>query len=206
MKKAFTIVELLAVITVIGILMTLVFTAASNSVKAGRKTRAQALCQAVQAGLSNYYAHFARWPGSLGTKIENGSIGTRSNNEGTNNRSDDDLYVLDGTEVRQMVKALVDEAKKGNPLMDISALWVSRSPGEPRGTSAAGGKGQQASGASKRAYGMSFMDAIHGTRSSKDKMTSSQMYFGYPDPETGYFLRFKMVYSIPADQISVMMH
>lgn len=188
MKKAFTIVELMLVIAIIAVLMGLVFTAASDSAKAGRATRTTALCASVQSGLASYYAQFAEWPGSLGTKIANGSIRSRNNNEGVNNNSDDDRYVLSGTEVREMVKALVDQAKEGNPLMDISGLFVSRSTGEP------GTKG----------HGMDFMLAIRGTRESQKKMKTAEMYFGYPDAETGLFRRFKMVYSIPTDQISVM--
>lgn len=185
MRRGFTIIELLIVIGIIGILMGIVFTAASSSVRAGRATRADALCQAVQSGLSTYYAQFEKWPG--GFISENGSIRSRSNDEGRNGQSDDDMYVLTASEVRECVKALVDEAKQGNPLMDISGLFVSRSSGEP------GEKG----------YGLDFMSAIHGTKWSRKKMKTAEMYYGYQDPDSGYFRRFKMVYSIPADQLSV---
>ena len=50
---------------------------------------------------------------------------------------------------------------------------------------------------------MDFRDAVRGTKKSPRKMSVAEMYFGYPDPSTGYFLRFKMVYSIPTDQFSV---
>ena len=88
-----------------------------------------------------------------------------------------------------MVKALVDETKKGNPMMDISGLFVSRDPGEKNG----------------KGSGLDFMSAIRGTKRSKKKMNTSEMYFGYPDRDTGRFRRFKMVYSIPTDQLSVSM-
>jgi len=189
MKKAFTIVELMMVIAIIAILMGLVFTAASNSAKAGRRTRAQAACAAVQSGLASYYAQFGEWPGSLGSKIANGGIRARNNEEGANEQSDDDKYVLDGTEVREQVKALVDQAKEGNPLMDISGLFVSRFTGEKN----------------TKGRGMDFMSAIRGTKQSQTKMKTAEMYFGYADPDSGLFRRFKMVYSIPADQISVSM-
>ena len=187
MKRGFTIIELMVVIGIIGILMGIVFTAASSSIRAGRSTRADAMCQAVQSGLATYYAQFDKWPGGFGSKVENGSIRTRSNNSGRNGQSDDDLYILTGTEVRECIKVLVDEAKQGNPMMDISGLFVSRNPGEP------GEKGR----------GLDFMLAIHGTKWSRKKMKSAEMYFGYQDPRTGYFRRFVMVYSIPADQLTV---
>ena len=189
MKRGFTIVELMMVIGIISILTGIVFTAASNSVKAGRDARAKALCTAVQSGLATYYAQYEKWPGGLGGKIENGSIRAKANDEGVNGQRDDDQYVLESAEVRECVKALVDEAKQGNPVVDVSGLFVSRYPGE------AGGRDR----------GMDFMSAIRGTKRSKVKMKTSEMYFGYQDPGSGFFRRFKMVYSIPTDQLSVSM-
>lgn len=196
--SAFTIVELLVVLGVIAVLMGIVTTAASESIKASRSRRADALCTLVQSGLAAYYAQHDEWPISFKGK-------SNSNSEGANNNSDDDKYVLTGTEVRQCVKALVDEAKRGNPLMDISGLWVSRSNGEPANTGVAMGGGANHSVA-QRGYGMSFMDAVRGTKWSKKKMKTAEMYFGYPDANTGSFLRFKMVYSISADQLTVGKH
>ena len=196
--SAFTIVELLVVLGVIAVLMGIVTTAASESIKASRSRRADALCTLVQSGLAAYYAQHDEWPISFKGK-------SNSNNEGANNNSDDDKYVLTGTEVRQCVKALVDAAKKGNPLMDISGLWVSRQDGElPGGSNGKGGIGEnKVERKVKPAYGMGFMDAVRGTKWSKKKMKTAEMYFGYPDANTGYFLRFKMVYSISADQLTV---
>ena len=194
MRRGFTIVELLVVLGVIAVLMGIVTTAASESIKASRSRRADALCTLVQSGLAAYYAQHDEWPISFKGK-------TNSNDEGANGNSDDDKYVLTGAEVRQCVKALVDEAKRGNPLMDISGLWVSRSNGEGGGRRAGDPTSNQ--GAAQRGYGMSFMDAVRGTKWSKKKMKTSEMYFGYPDANTGYFLRFKMVYSISADQLTV---
>lgn len=188
MKRAFTIVELLVVIAIIAVLMGIVTTAASNSVKASREKRAVALCSVVQTGLATYHAQMAKWPEPLGQKVRTGSF-SQSNDEGVDGNSDADKYVLTASEVRQMVQALIDETKKGNPLMDISGLFVSRDAGEK------GGKGS----------GMDFMSAIRGTKRSKKKMSTSEMYFGYQDPTTGRFRRFKMTYSIPTDLLAVSM-
>ena len=201
MKRAFTIVELMMVVGIIIVLMGVVTTAAAQSIRAARGRRADALCSLVQAGMNAYYARYDEWPGSIGARISNGSISSGGNNEGASGTTDNDKYVLSGTEVRSCVKALVDETKNGTPVMDVSGLFVSRFPGELSGTGS-GSKGSSSAGV-KKATGMDFMSAIHGTRTSKKKMTTSEMYFGYPDPTTGYFLRFKMVYSIPTDQFSV---
>ena len=185
MKKGFTIVELLMVIGIIAVLMGIVTTAASESMKASRERRAEALCSLVQSGLAVYYAQKDEWPISF-----NGKGG--GNREGLDNSSDEDVYVLTGAEVRQCVKALVDEAKNGNPMMDVSGLWVSRSDGELRG-----------SGVNRGAVGLDFMSAVRGTKQHPKQMKTAEMYFGYPDPSTGAFLRFKMVYSISSDQLTV---
>ena len=191
MKRGFTIVELLMVIGVIIVLMGIVTTAASQSIRATRLRRAEALCELVKAGMNAYYARYEEWPGSVGEQIANGTIGTRSNDDGVGGSNDNDKYELTGAEVRSCVKALVDETKNGSPVMDISGLFVSRFDGEMSGNKV------------KNASGMDFMSAIHGTRTSPKKMTTSEMYYGYPDPTTGYFLRFKIVYSIPTDQFTV---
>ena len=181
------------VVGIIAVLMGIVTTAASTSMRSARTQKAKATCALVQAGLATYREQKGEWPVGLPTE--------RTNTEGPGGRNDPDKVVLTGAEVRQCVKALVDEAKRNNPMMDISGLFVSRSDGEPQG---AGGVQKGAnSGRAKSAYGMDFFDAVHGTKRSRKKMKVAEMYFGYPDPETGYFVRFKMVYSVPGDVITV---
>lgn len=205
MKKGFTIVELLMVIGVIAILMGIVTTAASESLRAARIRRAEALCSLVQAGFSNYYAQYDKWPGKLGERIANGSLGTRSNSEGTDGNSDAEEYVLNASEVKDCILELIKETKNGHPVMDISGLFVSRGDGEPQEEPC---KCQSSSGhkryrAKKGAYGMDFMSAIHGTKKSPKKMSTSEMSFGYPHPDDGRFMRFKVIYSIPTDSFKV---
>lgn len=187
MKKAFTIVELMVVVGIIAILLTLVMTATASSIKQARSRKAAACCEIVQQGLATYYAQKAKWPGTIGERIANGSINARSNQEGVNNESDYTMYVLDASEVDSMIRDLVLESKKRNPLMDISGLFVSRGQGE-RGS---------------RDIGLDFMQAIRGTKTSRKKMKLAEMHFGYPETEHGYFRRFKVVYSIPTDEMKV---
>lgn len=185
MRRAFTIIELLVVISIISILMTIVFKSVKGQMSAARSRHAEALCQAVESGLATYHVQNDEWPSPVGDWTKSGAP-SRSNNEGPGGNTDPNVVVLTAAEVKQVVKALVDEAKKGNPLMDVSGLWVSRASGE-------GGSG----------YGLSFFDAVHGTSRSRKRMSTSEMNFGYPDPSTGHFRRFKMIYSIPADSLSV---
>lgn len=192
MKKGFTIVELMMVAGVIIVLMGIVTTAASQSIRASRSRRADALCSLVQAGFNAYYAQYDEWPGPIvRRKIANGNFGSQGNKEGEDSTSDNNKYVLTGDEVRDCIRDLVDKTKKGTPVMDITGLYVSRSDGEMNGNKV------------KSASGMDFMSAIHGTRTSRKKMSTLDMFYGYPDPSTGYFLRFKIVYSIPTDTFTV---
>ena len=174
-RKAFTLVELMAVIAIIGILMGIVTTAAANSIKMSRQQKAQALCSIAKQGLETYRMQKDRWPGSFGAKIASGGVVQRHNDEGTNNQTDYDKYVLEGPEVRDMFKEIVMETvQNGNPMMDISGLFVSRDTGEP----------------GRRGYGMDFRDAVRGTKKSPRKMSVAEMYFGYPEKDQGYFRRF----------------
>ena len=190
-RKGFTIVELLMVIGIIGVLTGIVTTAASGAVKNSRKQRAKAISVLVQAGLAAYHAQRGEWPITISE--------TRSNKEGTDGESIDDIVILNGTEVRQCVKALVEETRKGTPVMDVSGLFVSRSQGELTVNSS--GAGANSSG--RLGYGLDFMSAIRGTRETSKKMKLSEMYFGYPDPETGKFLRHYMKYIRSTDTIQV---
>ena len=189
MKRGFTIVELMMVVGIIAVLMGIVTTAASTSIKSSRTQKANALCALVQAGLATYREQKGEWPVNLPTE--------RTNNEGGGGKNDPEKVVLTAAEVRQCVQKLVMEAKQNNPMMDISGLFVSRSDGEPMGKDADGRVGIKA------AYGMDFFTAVHGSKQSQKRMKVAEMYFGYPDPETGYFVRFKMVYSVPGDIITV---
>lgn len=189
MKKAFTLIEMMVVLAIIGILLGLVVTAVSGSMKSSRRHKANALCKVVQQGLETYRAQKDKWPGGIGDRIDSGTVLSRTNNEGESYNSDDDKYVLNSSEIRDMIKTVVMESvNNNNPLMDIAGLFVSRFAGES-GT---------------KAYGQDFWEAVRGTKENPKKMSVSEMYFGYPEESHGYFRRFKIVYSVPTDSMEVM--
>ena len=82
MKKGFTIVELIMVVGIIGVLLGIVTTAASSSIKQSRQRKADACCTIIRQGLETYYAQEGKWPGSIGNQIENGSLPSRTNKLG----------------------------------------------------------------------------------------------------------------------------
>ena len=185
MKRGFTIIELVMVIAILGILLGIVTTAAASSIKQARKQTADACCKMVQAGFETYYSQKGEWPGNIQSKLTS----DRSNNEGRNYNTDADLLELDPSDVDEMMRDILKEYKRGNPCLDISGLFVSRHQGN-RGS---------------RDLGLDFMTAITGTKKEKNgqRMKTSEMHFGYPESEHGYFRHFKVVYSKPTDQMKV---
>lgn len=178
MRRGFTIIELVMVIAILGILLGIVTTAASNSIKQARTRKAEACCKVVQAGFETYYSQKGEWPGNIDSKVKsNTSV------------DDDDTCEIEPSDVDEMMRDILKEYKKGNPCLDISGLFVSRHQGN---------KGS-------RDLGMDFMTAIRGTKKEKNgqRMSSSEMHFGYPESEHGYFRHFKVVYSKPTDQMKV---
>ena len=190
------------VVGIMAILLGIVTTAASESIKAARTRKADAVCALVQAGFAAYYAQKGEWPGTVGAKIENGSIraGENQNTQTGDNQytSDPNVYVLTRTEIDECLRDMVGETKKRRPVMDISGLYVSKDEGR---------WGQVC-------FGVDFMQAasISGMKEAKSSLVRatggrrlkvSQMHFGYPDPKTGHFRHFKVVYSIPSDTFTV---
>ena len=185
MRRGFTILELVMVIAILGVLLGIVTTAASGSIRQARSQKASACCRVVQAAFETYYAQKGEWPGGIESKI----TGDKANSEGKQYRSDDDVYVLDPSDVDDMMRDILKEYKNGNPCLDISGLFVSRYDGR-EGT---------------KHLGMDFMTAMRGTKKDArgQKMTTAQMHFGYPETSHGYFRHFKVVYSKPTDQMKV---
>lgn len=179
-RKGFTIIELLTVVVIIGILTGIVATAAVGAIKGSRSRRANVLCQLVEAGINTYHAQVGEWPS------EPPAAGS-ANNEGPNGTTDPNVAVLTTSEVKQWIYKVVEMSKKGTPVMDVSGLYVCEHAGESNG----------------RNQGMDFMTAIHGSREHRQRMSISQMHFGYPDPSTGFFRHFKIVYSHATDSIKV---
>ena len=181
-RKGFTIVELLMVVGILSVLVTIVTTAASGAIKQARARKADALVTMVNAGIDTYYAQYDEWPdfnpeGRTGNyRLSGGSV-------------DADRYVLTDSECDSVIKKLIRTSVEsaGNPLIDITGLFVARS-----------------GLVNDKTVGMDFMVALKGDKKkSPKKMKVGDMMFGYPDPDTGRFRRFTMVYSIPADKITV---
>lgn len=200
MRRGFTIIELVMVIAILGILLGIVTTAASGAIKQARTRKADACCKIVQAAFETYYAQKGEWPGNIESKL----TGDKGNAEGKKYRSDSDVFVLDPSDVDDMMRDILREYKNGNPCLDISGLFVSRSTSAPRSEHCPICKGTRYYPA-KDALGLDFMTAIRGTKKDANgqKMASAQMHFGYPHKMDGRFMPFKVLYSKPTDRMKV---
>ncbi len=200
MRRGFTIIELVMVVAILGILLGIVTTAAAGAIRQARSKKASACCAIVQAAFETYYAQKGKWPGGIESKI----TGDKTNSEGRQDRSDDDLYVLDPGDVDDMMRDILREYKNGNPCLDISGLFVSRSSSAPRSERCPICGGTRYFPA-KDALGLDFMTAIRGTKKDANgqRMTTSQMHFGYPHKVDGKFMPFKVTYSKPTDRMTV---
>mgnify|MGYP003334738053 CR=1 FL=1 len=180
MKKAFTIIELLLVISIIALLMGLVTTAAAGAIGEARKKKAASCCAVVQVGLETYYAQKGYWPGNIDDQL---------NRNGNTAGLTTDEIILDQNLFRSMMREILAEYKRGNACLDISGLFVSRYPGEVR----------------TKQLGLDFMEAIRGTKKDAhgQKMKVSEMHFGYPEASHGYFRHFKVTYRRPSDSILI---
>jgi len=183
-RKGFTIVELLMVIGIISVLITITVSAISGSMKRARAQKASALCTLVEQGIATYYAQQGEWPVA---SLNRDSLKPNADESGNKNSQSKTVYLLEASEVREMVKKLVEQTKKGSPVMDVSGLFVSNTSGEP-GT---------------RGHGMDFTSAVRGTKRNPAGIRLAQMYFGYPEASTGYFRSFKMYYLPTTDRVTV---
>jgi len=181
-RRGFTIVELMMVIGILSVLITIVTTAASGAVKQARARKSDALVAMVNSGIATYYAQNDEWPNF-------DSEGRTGNYRMSGGSIDNDRYELTDSEcdgvIRELIKKTVEVS--GNPLIDITGLYVARS-----------------GSVTAQTVGMDFMVALKGDKKkSPKKMKVGDMMFGYPDSDTGRFRRFKMIYSIPTDQLTV---
>jgi len=171
-RRGFTIVELLMVIGIISVLIGITISAVSGSLKRGREQKAKAICTLVEQGIATYYAQRDKWPGGF-------------NPDSKSEDNDSDVYTLTSSEVQAMVLDLVKQTQDGNPVMDVSGLYVANK-----------------SGGSNR-YGMDFTAAVKGTKRNPEGIRLSQMEFGYPDADSGKFRQFRMYYAPATDRITV---
>lgn len=190
MRRAFTIIELMMVVAIIAVLVTIISVVAKGAIAQARQHKAAVIRKVVQQGIDVYHAQKGEWP----------LVGLEKK---TPNDRDGIQYNLDKNEVRQCMRAILEECRQGNPMFDVSGLFVTREP-------LVRVKGQYEEFDCAK-YGIDFMSAIHGTKRTGRKMKLNEMWFGYPCAHedkiteiTYTFACLKMGYIFASDHLEVL--
>jgi len=175
MKKGFTIIELMMVVAVIAVLVTIVLSVATSSIRTARAKSTQVMKSMLESAISTYYAQDqnGKWPDQIDSLAENSKSG-----------------VLDETAAQEVFRKIVKRSTGHDgtisPLIDPTGLFVSRS-GIRDG----------------RGMGLSYKDARQGDGRNRQPIGPGDMVFGYPGKLTGKFHRFNIIYRAQSDSIEV---
>ena len=175
MRKAFTILEMMVVISVLAILMTIVTISASNAIRSSRAKRRDAMRAALQAAIATYQASNSQgeWPGALQAVADAGRTVVLTEEQAQN-------------VFRVIVQKSAGESGSPLPLIDPHGLYVAPSGAKDGVTT-----------------GMTYDEARRGKEFSRRKFPVSNLLFGYQGPNSGKFRRFNIVYHAETDSVTV---
>lgn len=180
-RSGFTIVEMLVVVAILGVLVGIVTTAASSSIRQSRVKRCAAMRTVLQAGLATYYAQKGEWPGKLKNMSEKGTAGGKLR-----------VDYLSETEADTVFQEVVSESLKGSPMLDVTGLFVAD-------VSAVGSDSSKS-----KVHGRDFRVAISKDNKKGGNRKPSQLAFGYATQKDGVFRRFIIKYNYETDSVTVM--
>ena len=186
MRGGFTIVELLVVIAVMGVLMGIVTTAATASIRQARGRRIEAMKQTLQSGIAAYYAKNDEWPKALENVSKNATFSKSEMESG--------CKVLSDKEAEDVFKELIKESTKSGatPYLDVNGLFVAKD---------APASGPEES-REKVARGRDFKSAAN-RNDKRSYIPVDDMIVGYPRKKSGYFRRYRIYYNFRTDSVSV---
>ena len=176
MKKGFTIIELLTVIAILAVLLGIVTTAATASIRQSRARQAQAIKQTLQNGIAAFKVRQGEWPGKLekwAEQVHQGTVGYLS-------RGDYDEAVQD-----VLKKSTGKNAK--NRVLDPVGLTVI-----PVGVD------------DGKIGCMDFREVSTKNNKHAKRMEPHEMTVVYPSTDTGRAYRYVIEYNTETDEVTVM--
>lgn len=178
MKKGFTIIELLMVVAILAVLLGIVTTAATASIRQARDRRAQAMKQTLQNGIAAYRVRNNKWPDPLETWATTppgkGTVGYMSNGD----------Y---DTVVQIVLEASTGQFAK-NRVMDPVGLLVMNAQTFEDG----------------KPGGRDFREAVKKNSRYTKTMSPGVMTIVYQDKETGNAYRYIIEYNTESDDVAVL--
>lgn len=180
-NRAFTLVELMMVITIIAILAGVLMSVSLGAIRSARSRRTAAMKMMLSTAISTYYAQEGKWPGQLETLAKEGRSEVLK---------DDAAQAV----FQEIVKISTGKSGTVNPLIDPTGLFVARKGIKD-------GKG----------YGLPYSEARRGDKDGKraggvqmrQAIGVEQMAFGFQGKMTGKFRRFRLIYHAQADSVEV---
>ena len=193
-RSAFTIVELLVVVAIIGILLGIVSVAANGALRNGRVKRASAMCSVLQQAVSSYCVQKGRWPDTIETRSKN--------------MDGKDAYTFTGEEADKIFQEIVKSSTGANAtmsLLDASGLFVVnasrlKNNGEGCYDNHADKTQKTYCGDQNCVNGVDFSVAA---KKGKGHIPISSMAFGYPGADAGKFRRYWITYNGRTDSVTV---
>ncbi len=186
MKKGFTIVEMLMVIGVLAILMGIITTVASSAIKEGRARKTEAMRATIETGIATYRARNEEWPGST---LQNWSEDGVPESETRKSKLSGHVAYLEDSDFDEVMQIIVRESVGSGaaaPIIDPGGLFVA----------------SQSVASRRDGFGRDFKEAVKKGKN-RNRLTISQMAFGYPHKETGYFRRFRAKYNSDSDRLTI---
>ena len=197
MKRGYTLVEMLIVIAVIGVLAGITVVSLKGVISSARSKRCASMKTVIEQGLATYYAQEGEWPDVIENALQNNA------NARTIEIKNADADKL----MRQVVGKAYGKSGTKSMLLDATGLYVceaNRCGNENRGCFGnhdnSSNPGTYCRGKGCR-LGIDFAEAVKP--GGKRHIQLSNMAFGYPDPDTGMFHRFKVIYNTRTDSVSV---
>ena len=177
MKRGFTIIELLMVIAILAVLLGIITTAATASIRQSRSRQTQAMKQTLQNGIAAYRTRADEWP----KKLEDWADGNGSKGKvGYLSNSDYDQVV------QEVLKRSMGKYAKNRVMDPVGLAVIPASEGDGKVSC------------------MDFRTVTTKNNKHAKLMGYNEMTVVYPRTDTGKAYRYIIEYNTESDEVTVM--